>query len=153
MAIGTDALIDFFGTQDTVTAGGGTSAVSAGAFSASGDVASWTNDDDAPEASMTFTGTFGTAPSARERVILFARLMNVDGTTDNPQPDANFEVTRMGSFIVDTVTTSNAYTIDIDLPNAYTSQVYEFFIKNDTSDSLNAGWTMKITPKSPGPHA
>ena len=155
MAIGTDAAIEFYGTQDTVTAGGGTSAVSNSAFSASGDVVSggWTNDDDAVYASMVGAFTFGTAPTSYSVINLYARLMDIDGTNDQDTPTATYTHTYLGSFPVRNSASTQYVSIEIGLPNTKTSQVYEFYIENKTGQTISAGWTMKVTPKALGPHA
>lgn len=154
MAIGTDDAIHKFGTQDTITAGGGTSSVVNAAFSASGDAAAWTNDDDAPMASVTAKFDWNTtAPDANSTIQLYARLMNTDSTNDSDIPDANYTHYYLGSFKINDVLTNQYITIDIALPNAYTSQIYEFYIENSTGQTLQAAWTMKITPKTVGPHA
>ncbi len=89
MAISTGSAIEFYGTQDTVTAGGGTSSVASAAFSVSGDVVSggWTNDDDATMASVVLTCAYSVAPTANRSVNLYARLMNIDSTNDQITPD------------------------------------------------------------------
>lgn len=153
MAIGTDAAIEFFGTQDTVTAGGGTSAVSNDAFSVGADAAAWTNDDDAVMATMVAMLDWATAPNANSYVNLYARLMNIDGTNDQDVPDANYPHVFLGSFPINDVTTNQYIAIEIGLPNTVSSQVYEFYVENKTGQTLQAGWTMKITPKAIGPHA
>lgn len=160
MAISTDSVIDFFGTQDTVTAGGGTSAVTDGSFSASGDVVSggWTNDDDAPDAGFVLKFQYPSGTIDTNGIHLFARLMNVDSTNDEPQPDSNWENHYLGTFRTDAglaATTDNYLTLGhtARLPNHYTSQVYEFYVKNDCGVTMTAGWTLKIMPVSPGPHA
>lgn len=56
MAISTDAAVEFFGTQDTVTSS--SSSVADNAFSVAGDITTWTNDDDAPMASIVLEATF-----------------------------------------------------------------------------------------------
>lgn len=155
MAIGTNAAIEFFGTEDTVSAGGGTSAVSSGAFSASGDATSWTNDDDAPNAIAQLEVAFTTAPTANRAIHLFARLLNVNSTNDEPQPDASYFKHYLGIFKVDAVgssTTQYLVSGDFKLPNKVTSQEYEFYLFNDTDQSMNASWVLKITPKTIGPH-
>lgn len=155
MAIGTGAAIEFFGTQDTVTAGGGTSAVTNGSFSAAADVVSggWTNDDDAPLASVVLTCAYATAPTASSAVNLYARLMNIDSTNDAITPDADNTHVYLGSFPLDNTTSTQYIAIDVRLPNTYSSQVYEFYIENDGGQTMSAGWTLKVTPKTYGPHA
>lgn len=155
MAISTDSAIDFFGTQTTITAGGGTSSVADAAFSVSGDVVSggWTNADDAKEAAMVFAGTYSVAPDANSSVDLYLRPLNIDGTNDQDTPDANFPHVYVGSFPLNDVTSAQYCTIVIALPNVYTSQVYEPYIQNNGGQTLSAGWTIKATTKAIGPHA
>ena len=156
MAITTNALVDFFGTADAL--GNTTSAVTDGSYSdGTNDLNAWTNDDDAPMAAAVFTmqyasGTLDAAPY----VNLYARLIDIDGTTDAPVPDASYQHTFMGSFPIDTnlgTSTDNSHGIEIPLPNMETSQVYHFYIENQTGVSIAAGWELTITPKTKGPHA
>lgn len=149
MAISTDAAIEFYGTQDTVTSS--TAAVTDGSFSAQEDT--WTNDDDAPIASMVFSGTYSSAPDANSSVDLYARLLNIDSTNDQDTPDANYGHVYLGSFPLNDVTSAQYVAIDIRLPNTVTSQQYEFYIQNNGGQTLSAGWNLKITPKTYGPHA
>ena len=151
MAIGTDAAIDFFGSQSSLDNTSG--AVTDGSFSVTGDLNSWTNSDDAPEASMVFEGTYSTAPDVGSDVLLFAQLLNVESTNDAPVPDANYPHIYMGRFALDNVTTAQYITIDIDLPNYKTSSVYHFFIKNQAGQTLSAGWDLHPAAKTEGPHA
>lgn len=151
MAIGTDSAIHFFGTQDTVTSS--SSAVTNGAFSVAGDITTWTNDDDAPMASVTFEGTYSTAPGSNTVVNLFVRPMNVQSTNDGDAPDANFPHMYLGSFPLNDVTSAQYITMDVALPNYKTSSEYEFYIENDAGQTLSAGWDLYVTPKTLGPHA
>lgn len=156
----TNDAIDKFGTQDVVTVAGGTSAVVDAAFSAAGDVVSggWINTDDAELAAFALTFQYPSGTILGDGIHLFARLMNIDGTADEPQPDSGWEEHFLGSFTTDTglaATTDNTLSLghDAELPNMYTQQVYEFYIKNDAGVTMTAGWTLKITPKAKGPAA
>jgi hypothetical protein len=151
MAISTDAAIEFFGTQDTI--GSSTSAVADAAFSVSGDIVNWTNDDDAPQASVILLADYTTAPDANSAINLYVRLIDIQGTNDADIPDANFQHVYVGSFPVNDVTTAQYIPITIALPNTKTSQVYQFYIENQTGQSLPAGWDLYVTPKTIGPHA
>lgn len=154
MAISTDTAIHFFGTQTTVTAGGGTAAVTDNSFSITADIVQFTNFDDAPLASVTaFFDWNTTSPNANTVINLYARLMNTDGTNDADVPDANFQHIYVGGFPINDVLTNQFITIDIPLPNTKTSQIYEFYIENKTGQTLVAGWTLKVTPKTIGPAA
>ncbi len=151
MAISTDAAINFFGTQDTL--GTSSATVADAAFSIAGDLSTWTNDDDAPQASVTALIDYSVAPDANSVVNLYLRLLNTQSTNDQETPDANFQHTFVGSFPVNDVTTNQYITIDISLPNGQTSQQYEFYIENVTGQTIQAGWDLYVTPKTIGPHA
>lgn len=151
MAIGTDALIEFFGTQDALDNTSGS--VADAAYSASGDLSLWTNDDDAPFASVTLECAFTVAPDAGSTVALYCALQDVQSTNDNQAPDADYTHTYLGYFPLNNVTTTQFITIDVSLRNYKTSSVYRFFIYNDAGQTMSAGWDIFITPKTVGPHA
>ena len=151
MTIGTDAAIHFFGTQDTL--GTSSAAVPDAAFSVAGDLSTWTNDDDAPQASVTLLANYSVAPDVSSVINLYLRPLNIQSTNHQDIPDANFTHTYVGSFPVNDVTTAQYVAIDITLPNTVTSQQYEFYVENQTGQSLPAGWDIYVTPKTIGPHA
>jgi len=151
MAISTGAAIEFFGTQDTL--GTSSAAVANAAFSIASDLSTWVNDDDAPMASVTLLANFAVAPAANTLVNLYLRLLDVQSTNDGTVPDANFQHTYVGSFPLNDSTVAQYITIDIGLPNAKTSQNYEFYVENSSGQSLPAGWDIYVTPKAIGPHA
>ena len=151
MAISTGSAIEFFGTQDTL--GTSSAAVADAAFSVAGDLSTWTNDDDAVSASVTLLANFSVAPTANTSVNLYLRLLDVQSTNDGTVPDANFQHTYVGSFPLNDSTVAQYITIDIGLPNSVTSQQYEFYVENQSGQSLPAGWDIYVTPKAIGPHA
>ena len=151
MAIETDAAIDFFGTQDTL--GTSSAAVADDAFSIAGDLSTWTNDDDAPMASVILLANFSVAPTANTSINLYLRPLNMEGTNDGDVPDANFQHMYVGSFPLNDVTTAQYIPITISLPNTKTSQEYEFYVENKSGQSLPTLWDIFVTPKTIGPHA
>lgn len=151
MAISTGDAVNSFGTQTTVS--DTTANVSNEAFSVVGDAATFTNTDDAPQASFVAMFNFSVAPDTNSSVNLYCRPMNIDGTSDQEVPSASFRHGFLDSFPVDDVTTAQYISIDVVLPNTYTGQVYEFYIENITGQTMPAGWTLKLTPKTLGPKA
>ncbi len=151
MAIGSGDLIDKFGTQDQVTVAS-PSSISDGAFSLAADVNTWTNDDDAPRAIVTVMLDYTTAPTADTTIGLYCSLDDVQSTNDEPDVDTNHEDHFLGFFVPDTVTTVHYKAIEVDLLNTSTSQVYTFFLKNNTEQSIT-DWDIWVTPKSIGQHA
>lgn len=149
MAISTDSAIEFFGTQDTITGSGGT--VADAAFGAA--ATTWTNDDDAPMASVVLSCSYTTAPDANSSVNLYLRPLNIQSTNDQDVPDANFTHVFVGSFPLNDVTSQQYIPIDIRLPNTVTSQQYNFYIENNGGQTMDSDWNLYVTPKTIGPHA
>ncbi len=157
MPIETDDLIVKHGTQDTVTAGGGTSAVSNGAFSAAADAVEWTNDDNTPLGKFALTWQYASGTiAAAGQIHLYARLKNIDGAADEAQPDASNKKHLLGSFRVDSglaTATNEVIAESFPLVANAASQVYEFYIENETNVTISAGWILKVTPGTEGPKA
>ena len=149
MAISSGTAVNFFGTQDAL--GTSSAAVANDAFSISGDLSTWTNDDDAPQASVTLLCNFSVAPTVNSSLNLYARLLDVQSTNDNTTPNANFQHRYLGSFPLNDSTVDQYISIDVSLPNAYASQQYEFYIENKSGQSLPLGWDLYVTPKTIGP--
>lgn len=153
MAIGSGAFIEFFGDQDSVDSST-TSAVSDGAFSSSGDLLTWTNDDDAPFAALVLDGaTFDTAPDASSNIEVFAQLLNVSGSNDALPPSSTLLETFIGTFSLEVSTAPQYPSIVVKLPNTKTSQEYDFYIRNQGGQTLSSGWGLLSTPTAIGPHA
>lgn len=157
MTIATGDQIDKFGASvDTITTGTPGSIANA-AFSAAGDVAAWTNDEDAPLAQFFLTAQWATVTGvANKRVILYARLLNVDGTTDAVAPSANRKSIQIGAFNVYAASTGTNYLFEsglVRLPNAKASQEYEFYLENQSGQTISSGWALKMQTIAPGPAA
>lgn len=159
MTISTNDAVRKFGTQTTVTAGGGTSAVSAtaGTYSASGDAATWTNSDDVPLASFVLKMQYPSGTITTGGIQLMARLLNNDGTGDEPAATANWLSHFIGNFSTGTgMSATTDYYIamgPVELPCVKSAQEYEFYIVNNCGVQITAGWTLKITPTTDGPKA
>jgi hypothetical protein len=151
MAIGTDAAIEYFGTQDALDNTSG--AVADGAFSVASDLLTWTNDDDARYASVVLECNFATAPDANSSVSLYLQALDVQGLNDAPVPDSNFKHIFVEVFPLNDVTSAQFIPIEIALPNVGAGQVWQPFIQNNAGQSMSAGWDIHITPKAIGPHA
>lgn len=151
MAIATNDAVEKFGTPDDVASS--SAAVANAAFSVAGDTADWTNDDDAAFASAILEADWTTAPTANTTVDLFAQLKSMGGAAaDGEVPDANFQHQYLGTFPVnDQSTTRQHINIEIGLPNTETSQIYRFFIRNNSGQQIDSGWQLWINPKAIGP--
>lgn len=154
MTIGTNDGIWKFGTADAAddTA---TQAVSDTAYS--NDPATWTNDDDAPYASFVLKFQYPSGTIDTGGILLFARLLNTNSTTDEPVPSANWQNHYLGAFPTGTgmsATTDYAVALGpVKLPTTKSSQEYEFYFKNDCNVTVSAGWALTVHPMAIGPHA
>ena len=153
MAIGTNAAVWFFGTQDDLDS---TSAlVSDNGFSIASDLVSWTNDDDATHVAVTVELTMNVAAADNSGVNLYIRALNVEGTNDDSVPKAEHRRTFLGFFpVLNGITTIQRSTkAPLVLPVYKTSSVWEFYLENKTTNEIDAGWTVFVTPLALGPHA
>jgi len=148
MTIGTNDSVDKFGTQDQLTSS--SSAVANTAISVVADMPAWTNNENVDMASVSFKGTLAVSGTAGTFINLYARKLNVQSTDDDLAPNITFKQTFVGSLAIIS-STAQAITIDIPLPNYKTNSEFEFYIINSSGQSLNAGWTIYITPKTIGP--
>jgi hypothetical protein len=155
MAIGSGALVDFFGTQDQID-DGTTSSIANNAFSAP-DTSDWTNDDDAPFAVFVLECQWATQPTNNSVVNIYGRKLNVQSTSDSPVPDSANLDQYIGSFTVDGTVAINTAAFHVTnwlvLPNHYTSQVYQFYLENKSGQTISANWNLWITPVTKGPKA
>lgn len=157
MTIGADSVIDFFGTQDQID-DGTTGTVANDAFSEAS--SAWTNDDDAPEANFVLECQFDTTPPTdfQGTIDLYARPLNITGTSDPGVPSATNKNVYLGHFPIDYTIAADTnmflYLSDVELPNNITSQIYEFYFHNNgTGQTIGVDWNLWITPITVGPHA
>lgn len=98
-----------------------------------------------PHADFALVGTFGVAPLENSVLALYARPLDIDGLLDTAIPEAVRPTYYVGAFVVDNVIVSQAMLLTaFDLPRKA-----EYYVHNvATGQSLNAGWTLKVTPRT-----
>ena len=156
MAIGTNAAVWFYGTQDDLESTA--AVVASGAFSVAGDTADWTNDDDATHVAITVEYRVALAADDNSGVNIYFQALNVDGSTgDDSIPEAEYRHTFMGFFpALNGITTIQRSTLaPIALPVYKTSSVWAVWLENQTGQQIDTtpGFTVFVTPMSFGPHA
>lgn len=150
MAIGTNDAIVKLGTTKTLEANGAstannviTQADDAG-YSISADGAN------APDADFVLSVTFGTAPTENSTIALYARELNIDSTSDADAPSTTYKPRYIGVFVVDNVTTAQYLKLRAtDVP----AEADYYIFNNATGQTISAGWTLKVTPRTLGPSA
>lgn len=92
--------------------------------------------------------------SASNYFAIYARPLSIDGTLSAGTPSSATGTYYKGGYVgavqIPAATASATQTgFLFDVPNTYTS--VEFFVENLTNASVNAGWTLKATPKTVKP--
>ena len=153
MPIATNDLIVKFGTLASVD-DGTTSTIATAAFSVAADIVAWTNADDVPEAQFILSAQWATITGvANKAVIIHARPINIDGTLDPVIPSASrfMPVAYFNVFAAVINTTYYFESTKCVLPLLKTAQEFEFYLENQTGQTMSASWTLKIMPQSAGP--
>ena len=98
-----------------------------------------------PDADFALIGTFGAAPTEGATLALYARPLDIDGTADTDVPESTRPTRFIGTFVVNNVTTEQVLLLEaVELPRKADYYVFN----NATGQQLNAGWTLKVTPRT-----
>jgi hypothetical protein len=101
-----------------------------------------------PDAEFVLSGAFAIAPVENTTLALYARPLDVDGTADSDVPEATRPTVFIGTFSVNNVTTLQTLVLNglfaSDVP-----RLAEYYVHNNgTGQSLSAGWTLKVRPRT-----
>lgn len=97
-----------------------------------------------PDGRFVLTCVFGAAPALNAAVMLFARELAVDGATNTEVPTAAHPGRVIGSFLVSASTSQTLTLTAYDLP----AKADYYLYNNATGQSITAGWSLKVTPRS-----
>lgn len=107
-----------------------------------------------PLVDLVLTATFGGANVAgTDYVGCYARALDIDGTADADAPDVNHPFRFVGNFRVGVNSASAAHTMILEDVQTSPLGPVEFFLDNRVNATMNAGWTLKATPKTIVPSA
>jgi len=102
-----------------------------------------------PDGEFVLTVNYATSPTDMSLLSLYARPMDVDGDTDTDAPDATRPNLFLGAFQPDNRTGAQTLVLAPlgfarDLPRKA-----EYHIHNSgTGQAVQAGWTLKVTPRT-----
>ena len=147
MSIDTDDIIVKEGTQKILEANGAIAANDAMIQANDANYVRITDGDDAPDGKFVFGFTIGTAGTANTLIDLYVRRLNIDGTNDSQVPTATYKQEWVGSFKYNNAVTTIQYA-EMNAKNLPADG--EYYIHNQTGQSIAAGWTLKITPETIG---
>lgn len=101
-----------------------------------------------PDGEFALSCAYGSAPTEGTLISLYARVLDIDGTNDTDVPEATRPGYVVGAFVVNNVTSTQylwCYAQDLPLVASY------YLHNNGTGQTISAGWTLKVTPRSRGP--
>lgn len=103
-----------------------------------------------PDAEFVLACAFATAPTESTVIALYARPLDVDSTNDTEVPEAARPTRFIASFVVNNVTTTQYITETArDVP-----KLASYYLHNNaTGQTISAGWTLKVTPRTYKPAA
>lgn len=139
-----------YGTPKTLEANGGS--ITNGTIVQANDATYGVVADGAyyPDAEFVASFTYGTGPTEGTALVLLARPINIDGTGDAEVPEAGLPQVFVGSFVVNNVTSLQYQRcVGFGLPKEA-----EYYLYNaSTGQTVSAGWTLKVTPRTYAPAA
>lgn len=103
--------------------------------------------DDAPDGKFVLSFTIGVAGTANTLIDVYVRRLNMDGTNNAQAPTTSFKQEWVGSFKYNNAVTGIQYA-EFDAKNLPADG--DYYINNNTGQSIAAGWTLKVTPKTIG---
>lgn len=117
----------------------------------SGGTLSVSNHNSYTSVDLSFTGTMAASIASNSNYFsVYARALNIDGTLDAPVPSTSLKSKFVGALQFAGSGASGAQTAFLeDVPTSWAD--VEFYVENNTNATLNAGWTLKATPKTMKP--
>ncbi len=150
MTIGTSDAIVKYGTPKTLEASGASVANNTIAQADDANYSIAADGAYAPDAEFVLAVTFGVAPTQNTLIDLYAQALDIDGTSDAQAPTTTYRQTYIGSFVVNNTTSQQFLKLlayDVPPSAAY------YLHNNGTGQTMSAGWTLKVTPRTIGPAA
>jgi len=112
-------------------------------YSLADDAASW------PDAEFLLSAAWTTAPTEGRVVNLYARPLDIDGSADAEAPESSRPTLFVGCFVANNVGGSATQHMPLqgliarDLP-----RLASYFLHNDSGQSVNSGWVLKVIPRN-----
>lgn len=110
------------------------------------------NHSNFPWADLSLTAVVATTVASNCTINLYRHDLLVDGTNASPVPAAGNPVVFVGAFRVPDAQTS-ASTMYLSVTDVPLAAACEFYIENKTGQTLNAGWKLRVVPKTYAPGA
>lgn len=136
-----------YGSQATLEANGGS--IASGAIGTADDLSySTTQTADFPDAVFALMVNYSVAPTADKSIDLFLVPQDIDSTNDAQDVTTTFLRYFYGAFVPKAQTGAQyIYLEAFNIPKGAKAMLYN----NATGQTIPAGWTLKMTPRSIGP--
>jgi len=150
MTIGANDNIIKVGTTKTLEANGASTSTAAIVQANDASYSISADGESAPDAEFVLGVAFSTYTSIENKTIsLYARELNVDGTADVEAPTTTFKNKFIGSFLLSAASA-------MQYCKCFAERVpreADYYLLNESGQTMSAGWTLKVTPTTNGPHA
>ena len=135
--------INVYGSVVILEAAG--AAIASGAIGQANDLAYDLTTTGYPDATFALTCTFAVAPIENSVLTLCAQPLAIDGTKNTLVPEPTRLGRVIGNFVLDNTTAEQSMELAAyDLPR----NAWYWIFNNATGQSLPAGWTLKVTPRT-----
>lgn len=106
-----------------------------------------------PDAEFVLTCTFGTAPTEGSTISLYARPLDIDGTSDAEAPETTRPTVFIGTFTVNNVTTAQSIVLNGIYAQGVPAKADYYIHNNATGQTISTGWKLTVTPRTLQPMA
>lgn len=143
MAIPTNAVIEWRGTEKTLESSGGSITNNSVVQADDANYDTVSDGEGCSDAEFVLQATFGTGPTEGTVLALYARPLDVHSTDDTEVPEAARPTRFVGSFVVNNVTSAqNMICVGRNLP-----KLAAYYIHNSgTGQTVSSGWKLYVTP-------
>ncbi len=136
-----------WGTEKTLEANGGSCANGAVIIADDATYSVVSDGANYPDAEFVLVCQWATVTSIENKaIVLLARDLDIDSTNDQSAPTATFNHRFIGSFIIaDGTSATNQY---FKLTTQDVPKLAQYYLLNQSGQTISAGWTLKVTPKT-----
>lgn len=140
-------MIVVLGTQKTLEASGAQIAANAVAQADDANYGIVVDGASYPDAEFSLTCSFASAPTSNATVSLYAAPQDIDGTLDADAPENTRPVAFIGTFGVKAGTAAQTIPLSGVVARDLPALAF-YYLHNNTSVTMNAGWSLKVKPRT-----
>lgn len=143
----TTEAIYVWGTQKTLASSGASAASGTMTQATTASYAVVTDGNSFPDAEFVLRLQFATVTSIEGKVVtLYARQKNIDSTNHASVPTTTYLNTYIGNFVLSAAAANTDQYVPLEAFGV--PKEADYYILNASGQTITAGWTLKVTPRS-----